>query len=141
MFLLTDTLSPTGVWVLLCNPLTPVWRYSLLQVLLPSQFQKGLEANSPSQCTTAQAWSFWLSQSLSTVTHIFINLRAGLGWHWGNYIPWQKKKKEHLPPLIFVLNYFPKCHGITHLVTHLGHWIMDPWTVPSRRGAERVLMF
>lgn len=59
-----------GMWVCLHDPLTPVWKYSLLQVFSAGQFRKGLESFL-SRCPASQVCP------LSTVIHTDIN---AMGW-------------------------------------------------------------
>lgn len=84
--------SPSGEWACGClhDPLTPVWKYSLLQVLLAHQFQKGLDAL-PSQCPASTVWSSFLIVLQPTVTRIFIDF-CGLGEPGIDEIPFHSKE-------------------------------------------------
>lgn len=96
-----------GMWICLHDPLTPVWKYSLLQVFSAGQFQKGLESF-PSQYPASQVWS-----SINCHTHG--HKCYGLGEPGTDEIPFHDK--EIVP------------QGV--LESPFGALILDLWEGPS----------
>lgn len=65
------------------DPLILIWKSSLLQVFLASQFQKGLEL-SHLRVLFLKCGPFLMVLQLSTVTYIFIHFVGWVSLHWWN---------------------------------------------------------
>lgn len=78
------------------DPLILIWKSSLLQVFLASQFQKGLAAL-PSQSPVSQVWSFF--DGLTAINcHTHIHTFCGLGKPaLMKLIPWQSNFSSRCP--------------------------------------------